>query len=460
MVDGGATSTSADAAVQEFIDSFPNSFQAPAGVDSNEECLAAAAPADDSDGSPDDDGDDSGDADQDDGDDMGQDDSGDAGGDKVNICHAIAAEDNPYVFITVSTNSAAYQGHLMHAAEGNPAGGLPDLIGVSSEADCVVPSDDDAGQDDTGSDDDDAGQDDGDDNADDDDSGDASDDVEDDAGQDDTGDDAIEDDGDPDGEDDGSENDGVQIISIAADCSGSGTLTVNEGVNGATVTYHTPGSSDFLSTGTSETVSLVEGQATYPFTIDVTTGVPSEANTIRVEVQSTSGGTFTGETTKSASFGPCDATGDDTGDAGDGGDDDTADDSTDDGSDDGTSDDASDNGSDDGSSDDGSSDDGSDDGTSGDGSDDGTSDDGSDDGTSGDGSDEVGGGDKSAQGGTTQPALVTRQGNSGGTVTTLPEAGHGSTSATTDNTAIFLLFGALSLATMAAGITFRQRRTE
>ncbi len=170
------------------------------------------------------------------------------------------------------------------------------------------------------------------------------------------------------------------------------------------VTYHNPGTGGFQSTGQTASVRLSEGQPTpaagdqtvYAFQIDVVTGVPATANTIRIESQSSN--------EKSDSFGPCGST----------------DDTVNDGSDDGSS----------------------------------------DDGTSDDGSDEVGGNDNSAEGGTTQPALATRQGSSGGTVTRLPEAGHGSTIATTDNTAIFLLFGALSLATMAAGITFRQRRME
>lgn len=102
------------------------------------------------------------------------------------------------------------------------------------------------------------------------------------------------------------------ITSIDADCSGSGTLTVDNPVAGATITlvltYKMPGkgNNEFVQTSNTTTVTLVAGQTSYPFTIDTTTGVPSNANTVRVEVKSTSIG-VNGETTKSGSFGPCGA---------------------------------------------------------------------------------------------------------------------------------------------------------
>jgi len=102
----------------------------------------------------------------------------------------------------------------------------------------------------------------------------------------------------------------VTIESITADCSGGGVLTVSSPVAGATVTlvvtYHVPGGgSTWTSTEQTATITLVDGQTDYPYTIDVVTGVPAEANSIRVEVLGTSGATFNGTTTKSESFGPC-----------------------------------------------------------------------------------------------------------------------------------------------------------
>jgi len=102
-----------------------------------------------------------------------------------------------------------------------------------------------------------------------------------------------------------------KITSITADCSGNGTLTVKNPVAGATITlvltYNIPGDpTKFIPTSNTTTIILTDGQTSYPFTIDTTTGVPSDANTVRVEVQSTSI-PVTGEDTKSRSFGPCKA---------------------------------------------------------------------------------------------------------------------------------------------------------
>jgi len=99
-----------------------------------------------------------------------------------------------------------------------------------------------------------------------------------------------------------------KITSITADCTGNGTITVNNAVTGATITlvltFKSPGDSTFTATNNTTTITLVAGQTSFPFTIDTTTGVPSSANTVRVEVQSTSI-PVDGTDTKSVSFGPC-----------------------------------------------------------------------------------------------------------------------------------------------------------
>lgn len=95
----------------------------------------------------------------------------------------------------------------------------------------------------------------------------------------------------------------LAVTGITADCSGNGTITVenSEYWDGAVLTlfveYHIPGSSDFVQSGAQTTVTVVAGQSVYSFWIDTVSGVPSEANTIRIGVVSFN--------EKSASFGPC-----------------------------------------------------------------------------------------------------------------------------------------------------------
>lgn len=97
----------------------------------------------------------------------------------------------------------------------------------------------------------------------------------------------------------------LAVTGITASCDGNGTITVqnqDEWV-GAVLTlfveYHIPGSADFVQSGAQATVTIVAGQTVYPFWIDTVSGVPAEANTIRIGVVSFN--------EKSESFGPCGA---------------------------------------------------------------------------------------------------------------------------------------------------------
>ncbi|MEO6513208.1 MAG: hypothetical protein ABIR37_00855 [Candidatus Saccharimonadales bacterium] len=108
---------------------------------------------------------------------------------------------------------------------------------------------------------------------------------------------------------------GPVITNITASCTGTGTITVTNPVEGATIvlklTYHVPADSVFHDTSPLQTttVTLHAGQTSYPYTINVTDGYPDTANTLRVEVASTTGADFgSSVNTKSPSFGPCGAT--------------------------------------------------------------------------------------------------------------------------------------------------------
>lgn len=61
---------------------------------------------------------------------------------------------------------------------------------------------------------------------------------------------------------------------------------VDRGTNGASVTlkvtYRVPGGGGFRDSGQTTTVRLVKGQTSYAFSINMTSGVPANANTIRI----------------------------------------------------------------------------------------------------------------------------------------------------------------------------------
>jgi hypothetical protein len=107
------------------------------------------------------------------------------------------------------------------------------------------------------------------------------------------------------------------ITSITApNCTtGVGTITVSNPVAGATITlgnyYHVPGDSVFHQTSPFQTttITLVAGKTVYSYSINVTSGYPANANTLRVQVVGTNGANFgSSVNTKSPSYGPCKAT--------------------------------------------------------------------------------------------------------------------------------------------------------
>ena len=97
-------------------------------------------------------------------------------------------------------------------------------------------------------------------------------------------------------------------VTCGDDNNACGVVTVENPVGGATITLtltvHQPGDAEFTDTGITTTITLVDGVTEYDYCIAVPAEYANKAvyNTRRIEVASTSGATFTGTTTKSASF--------------------------------------------------------------------------------------------------------------------------------------------------------------